>query len=1258
MKMSAVLQNSIKNRVSLIALLTFLIGVWSLALFAMHMARINAQHVTAQQQMSTAAVLADQIDDELKFRIQALEMIGAEISPAMLADAKGLQTFLQARPMLSLLFNGGYSVTQAGATVIASVPLSSGRVGVNYMDRDEVAGAIKQGMTRISQPHISKMHKTREFSIVVPLRDAQNQVTGVLFGNIDLAQPNFLDHLANAGYGVSGGYLLVARQSRMIVTSSQKKHILEALPVRGISPQIDRYIEGGEGAATYIDSAGTEVLAAVKRVPVTDWYVSVYLPTQEAFAHIDLAYERMLTSAALLSLLMGGLIWLLLRHQMAPLQETAKALSAMTENWQQSQALPVTKPDEVGLLVDSFNRLLTELRQRESALKEAEASLRASEQRSRMAQEGAHVGVWAWDVVTGQTWWSPECERLYGFEPGTIKNNAQWRAHVNAEDLERIDAQWDSHIARGEPFEAEFRFRQPSGQTRWLLTKGRAQYDEQRKPLRLYGINADITERKHTETLILRKTEQLHLLYDAGQRLSRTLNLNEIYLATNEFTSAIAPESTFSISSFDRATQLIHCSAYVMDGKAIDVSTFPPIPLEDVGKGTQSRVIRSGQALLINDYQAQLQTAQTSYVVHARTHEVLTRIGDEADVVRSALIVPLKVGEQVTGVVQVMSHRHSAFDQDQLLLLEALAVHIASAEQNARLYAQLQDELKERAAAQDSLRIAAIAFESGRGMFITDASKVILRVNKMFTEITGYSAQDAVGQTPKLLNSGQHDAAFFATIWACIKLSGAWQGEIWNRRKNGTVYPQALSISSVKNDAGLTTHYVGAFTDITYYKAAEQQIQTLAFTDHLTGLANRMQLVVRVEQAMSVDAQDQRQGALLLIDLDNFKNVNDAIGHECGDLVLQSAARRLKGCAREGDTLARLGADEFVLLLPRLNADPLEATKQIQAVASKILDALRQPYQIEQMEVSCSASMGVSVFGQGQETVAELLKRAELAMYQAKAAGRDTLRFFEPRMQAMVSARIALEAAMREAIREQQFELYYQPQCNDLGHIIGVEALLRWRHPLRGLVSPAEFIPLAEETGLILPIGNWVLQTACRQIASWAAQASLSALTIAVNVSARQFQQAEFVDQVLAQLRSTGANPHRLKLELTESMLVSQVEEMIAKMKALKAHGVSFSLDDFGTGYSSLAYLKRLPLDQLKIDQGFVRDILTDADDVAIARMVIALADSMGLVVIAEGVETEKQRELLASLGCHNYQGYLFSKPVPIQELEALVNRV
>jgi EAL domain-containing protein (putative c-di-GMP-specific phosphodiesterase class I) len=355
--------------------------------------------------------------------------------------------------------------------------------------------------------------------------------------------------------------------------------------------------------------------------------------------------------------------------------------------------------------------------------------------------------------------------------------------------------------------------------------------------------------------------------------------------------------------------------------------------------------------------------------------------------------------------------------------------------------------------------------------------------------------------------------------------------------------------------------------------------------------------------------------------------------------------------------VARLGADEFVVLLRQLDPNPLEAAMQAEAVANKLLDAIRQPYKLGGTGVSCTASIGITFFGEQHEDTAEPLKRAELAMYQAKSHGRNTLRFFDPQMQDVVNARVAMEAALREAIGANQFQLHYQAQVRDQGLIMGAEALIRWRDPKRGMVSPAEFIPLAEETGLILPIGAWVLETACRQLAQWASQPEMEPLTLAVNVSARQFHQKDFVDQVLSTLHRTGARPQRLKIELTESMLVSNVQEVIAKMHALKGKGVSFSLDDFGTGYSSLAFLKRLPLDQLKIDQGFVRDILVDPDDAAIAKMVVALADSMGLAVIAEGVETEAQRDCLAGLGCHNYQGYLFSRPLPIQDFEALVQR-
>ena len=562
------------------------------------------------------------------------------------------------------------------------------------------------------------------------------------------------------------------------------------------------------------------------------------------------------------------------------------------------------------------------------------------------------------------------------------------------------------------------------------------------------------------------------------------------------------------------------------------------------------------------------------------------------------------------------------------------------------------------ASVDEQQRIASIAFESSKGMFVTNAQKVILRVNKAFTEITGYTAEEVIGKTPSLLGSGRHDPAFYAAMWDSIKRTGGWQGEVWDRRKNGTVYPQLLSISSVRNEADVLTHYVGTFSDASAAKAAEEQIESLAFSDLLTGLPNRRMLIIALQRAMIAGEREKRQGALLLVDLDNFRNLNDALGHEKGDLLLKQFAQRLSACLRERETVSRLGGDEFVVLLEQLDQNPLEAAMDAEMAGNKILAALRHPYELDGVEISCGASIGIALFGEQHEDTVEPLKRAELAMYEAKAHGRNTLRFFDPRMQAVVNARIAMEAGLREAMVKSQFLLHYQPQFTDQGRITGAEALLRWSDPKRGMVSPAEFIPLAEETGLILPIGNWVLETACRQLALWAKEPAMAHLTVAVNVSAKQFHQRDFVDQVLSALGRTGANPDRLKLELTETSLVANVEDVIAKMKALKGKGVMFSLDDFGTGYSSLSYLKRLPLDQLKIDQGFVRNILSDPNDAAIAKMVIALADSMDLAVIAEGVETEAQRELLAGLGCHFYQGYLFSRPIPLEEFEAFVARI
>ena len=542
------------------------------------------------------------------------------------------------------------------------------------------------------------------------------------------------------------------------------------------------------------------------------------------------------------------------------------------------------------------------------------------------------------------------------------------------------------------------------------------------------------------------------------------------------------------------------------------------------------------------------------------------------------------------------------------------------------------------------------------GVFTAAADGIYAFANPRYCDIAGLDKSDL--QTLEWLRQVHpEDEGQTRKLWASLVESGTpLATECRLVRTDGSVIWVNLQARRQNGLEAAQRGYVFACTDITANKESEQKIQQMAFYDSLTGLPNRRLLLDRLQQAVTGAKRKGNGGALLFLDLDNFKILNDTMGHDKGDLLLRQVANRLKGCVREGDTVARLGGDEFEAVLENLGSKSEIAARQAETVGEKILRQLNEPYFLEGLEHHSTPSIGITLFDNAPEQVDELMKRADMAMYQAKAAGRNTLQFFDPEMQAVVAARAALEAEMREGLASNQFSLHYQPQVDGIGKIHGAEAFVRWQHPVRGMVSPATFIPLAEETGLINPLGHWLLESACSQLASWALNTKTADLTLTVKLSSHQFRQQSFVDEVTEILRNTGAKPQLLKLEVNENLLVANVEDIIAKTNALSEKGIGFSLADLGTGYSSLSHLKRLSLEQLRIDQTFVRGLLTNSNDAAVTKSIFALAESLNLKVSAEGVETREQLEVLAGQGCHVYQGYLFSQPLKAQAFEELLD--
>ena len=1296
---------TLKTRITVFTLAVFLLSTWSLAFYASAVLRQDLEKLLGEQQFSAVSTLATGLNSELTDRLNALEAEAASALMSKPGDAAAVQKRLDENPVLQTLFNAGVIAFSMDGTAIAETPVS-GRIGVNYMDVDSVATALRQGRANIGSAVMGKKLASPVFGITVPVRDAQGQVIGALAGVVNLGNPGFMDKLGMARYGKTGSYVVVDRRNRQVITASDKQRVIEPFPAKGQVPTIDRFVQGYEGSVVFTSQLGDEVLASVKGVPVADWYVGVILGTTEAFAPIHAMQTRMLWAALGLSLLAGAMgLWLLRRH-LSPLLDAVQTLATMSSAAEPPHSLPVARQDEVGQLIGGFNRLLQTLALREAALRDGSDALH-----SILA-------------TTLDGYWrvSPE-GRLLDVNPTYCQQSGYTREELLTLSINDLEAKEDAvqtaqHIQRtmaeghaqfvtrhrrkdGSDWyvEVSATFREVSGGQFVVFLRN---IDERMRAQQLQAdLNRLATERLHLASIVESSENSITSVSLDGRYTSWNQGAEKMfgYLADemlgrsmfDMMPAAEGPKELARLERIARNESIIDDTSVRLhkSGRTVYVS-LSISPVRDIN----GQVI--GASRIAHDITARKQAEDALEESNVRFRDLVASTdgivweGDASTFVfnyvspNAERMLGYPVSDWLqpgfwadhlyaedrehavqycvacTGRLENHDFEYRFVAQDGHLIwlrdivrvveqdgkprwLRGLMVDISAQKLiEQRLLASqelLQDTAMHKQTILDSMADAVIT--------INDQG-VMESFNQAASHIFGYEAQEVLGQNVSMLmpepHRSHHDAYLKHHQRTGEERVVGQSREVQGQRKDGGVFPLNLSVSKIVQP-GKTT-FVGLIRDITRQRQDEEEIRRLAYFDSLTGLANRRLQLDRLKHAMLDSSRTARHGALMLLDLDNFKVLNDSQGHQTGDLMLQQVAARLMSCVREGDSVARLGGDEFVVLLTGLSTHDHEAVSDVRGVANKIRAALSQPYVLQACVHNSSASIGIVLFLGEQEAMDELMKKADVAMYQAKAAGRNAACFYDQAMQAMALERSKMEEDIRDGLLRDEFLLHYQIQVNTHAETTGVEALVRWRHPTRGLVPPLQFIALAEETGLILPLGQWVLESACAQLAAWAKDVRTAHWTMAVNVSALQFAQTGFVGNVDTALQKTGANPHLLKLELTESMLVKGVEDVIVKMNELKTRGVSFSLDDFGTGYSSLAYLKRLPLNQLKIDQGFVRDILVDPNDAAIARMVIALADTMGLSVIAEGVEQQDQRDFLSAIGCRAYQGYLFGRPV------------
>ena len=875
-----------------------------------------------------------------------------------------------------------------------------------------------------------------------------------------------------------------------------------------------------------------------------------------------------------------------------------------------------------------------------------EQAIRDSEQRFISVAHATTDAVWDWDLANDTIWWNDGMQTVFGFGPeDATHDSTSWVARLHPDDRDRVQKKIvDSLKGSSDHWSDTYQSSRKDGSYAYVSDNALLIRDSSGRVKRMVGGVTDLSSRRQLERDLERLNRALRLRTACNELLIRATDENDLLTAVCEMIITVGGYCmayvAFAMKDEQRSIVPVAHAGDTGYLPGLSLSWYEHAPL---GRGPAGRTIRSGAPSFVNDIliEPSFKPWRDSAIKHGY---------------RAVVTLPLQEQGRTFGLLALFSDKVLAVGGEEIHLLQQMANDIAFGIGNLRA------QSAQRAATARIEEQASLLDKAQDAIFVRGPDNRVRFWNKGAERLYGYSAAEAIGAPIAEMLYASAEAVEQATDTTLRE--GEWNGELVQRRRDGTMLTAECRWTRVMDEQTRRMSILAIHTDISQRKAAAHEIEQLAFYDQLTRLPNRQLLVERLGHLQKRTARTGQIGAVLFIDLDNFKTLNDTLGHARGDQLLQVVGTRLLACVRENDTVARFGGDEFVISLADLDLDAEAARSKALMVSEKILESMRQPIMLSDHQHQGSCSIGIALLDNQDDTIDDLLKRADLAMYRAKASGRNAVCVFTPNMQIEVNARVEKEADLRRAMVQKEFILHYQPQIGHQGEILGAEALVRWQHPQRGMVSPLEFIFLAEEIGLIHALGRWVLETACRQFVAWSRPDSplkrlekrrTTCMMVAVNVSVHQFRHADFVDQVLQVVQNTGIDPHCLKLELTESLLVDDVEATIAKMSALKAHGIAFALDDFGTGYSSLSYLKRLPLDELKIDQSFVRDVLTDPNDAAIARTIVALAQSLGLSVIAEGVETAAQRTFLAEHGCNAYQGYLFSKPLPAAAFERFV---